>query len=297
LTQRPVAVAAALNAAARQLRAAGIADARRDAALLLADGLGLDRLQLLSAPQRPLAPAEAEAFAARLARRAAGEPVSRILGRRAFWSLELALAPAVLDPRADSESVVEAALAGIADRTAPLRLLDLGTGSGALLLALLSELPAAWGVGIDIDPAAAAVAAANAAGAGLAGRAAFLAGDWGGALAGRFDLVVANPPYIASAEIDGLAAEVRLHDPRRALDGGPDGLACYRRLAGLLAGLLVPGGGAVLECGRGQAASVGRLLADAGLVVGPAVRDLGGVERAVVARAPGSPVPEKNIGM
>jgi release factor glutamine methyltransferase len=183
---------------------------------------------------------------------------------------------------------VEAALEGFADGG---RVLDLGTGTGALLLAVLAERPAAWGLGIDRMAGAARLAARNAAANGLAGRAAFLAGDWDSAIAGRFDLVLSNPPYIATAEIPDLMTEVARHEPALALDGGADGLDAYRHIVGRLGDLLAPGGRAVLELGAGQRAAVESLAAAAGLAAVSAARDLGGIDRALVLRspAPGGP--------
>jgi release factor glutamine methyltransferase len=221
-----------------------------------------------------------------VARRLGREPVSRILGRRGFWTLDLALGPATLDPRPDSETVVEAVLAALPEPRAPLRLLDFGTGSGCLLLALLVELPTATGLGIDRSLAALEIARANARAAGLAGRAAFVQADWGGPLAGRFEVIVTNPPYIPSGDIAGLQPEVADFDPRLALDGGDDGLDCYRALVPDIARLLAPGGVAALEVGRGQAAAVGAMLTAAGLESLGARRDLGGVERCVTALQP-----------
>ena len=225
--------------------------------------------------------AKLEAFAAR---RLAGEPVDRILGSRGFWTLDLAVRPDVLSPRSDTETVVRAALgltlAG-APAGAPRRILDLGTGSGAILLALLSELPGATGLGIDASEAALAAARENAARTGLAGRAAFRRGDWTAGLKERFDIVVSNPPYIPTAAIVGLEAEVRDHDPVLALDGGPDGLACYRTLLPGIAAALEPAGCAVLEFGDGQGPDVRRLGEAAGLRFTAFHNDLGGRERAV----------------
>ena len=198
------------------------------------------------AAQRQLTSAELARLAEYARRRLAGEPVARILGEKEFWGLPLQLSSATLVPRPDTETVVELALqllraGGDLDR--PLRIADLGTGSGAILLALLSELPAAQGFGTDISEAALQTAGANAARAGLSGRATFIACDYASGLAGPFDLIVSNPPYIRSADIDGLAAEVRNHDPMAALDGGADGLDAYRALIPQAAGLLAPGGG------------------------------------------------------
>jgi release factor glutamine methyltransferase len=215
-------------------------------------------------------------------RRVAREPLSHILGHREFWSLDFRVDGSVLDPRPDSETLVEAGLAALAERDRPWRLLDLGTGSGCLLLALLKELPAATGVGVDRSPAALRIAADNADRLGLSGRARFASGDWAVGLAGEFDLILCNPPYIPSHAIAELAPEVALYEPRLALDGGPDGLACYRRLAPQLGPLAAPGGSIVLELGEGQANTVAGLMEGAGLTVGGVKRDLTGRARALV---------------
>jgi release factor glutamine methyltransferase len=214
------------------------------------------------------------------ARRLAGEPIDRVLGRRGFWTLDLCVTPAVLSPRSDTETVVRAALRHAPDADT---ILDLGTGSGAILLALLAELAEAAGVGVDLSGAALDVARANASRNGLADRAAFLQGGWDAAIGRRFDLVVSNPPYIPTAEIVGLDREVRDHDPHMALDGGADGLTCYREIVLLLPRLLTPGGIAVLEIGFGQGDAVAALAEAAGLAVVETRPDLGGAPRAVVA--------------
>jgi release factor glutamine methyltransferase len=212
--------------------------------------------------------------------------VSRILGRRGFWSLELAIGPAVLDPRPDSETLVQAVLDRCRDRTAALRILDLGTGSGCLLLALLSELPNAGGVGLERAGDAAALARANTERCGLADRAEIRTEDWRLWTAdARFDVVVCNPPYIATAQIDALAPEVARFDPRGALDGGADGLDAYRALAPRTAALLAPDGLAVFEVGAGQADAVAALLRAAGLRTYPPLCDLAGTPRCVPATA------------
>jgi release factor glutamine methyltransferase len=214
--------------------------------------------------------------------------VARIVGRKEFWGLTLQLDAATLVPRPETETVVEAALAGMQARAGDaLRIADLGTGSGALLLALLMELSHAWGVGTDISPAAIEVARRNAAAHGMAGRAGFVVCDLAAALHGLFDLIVSNPPYVASEEIDGLAPEVREYDPRCALDGGADGLACYRAIARQTPALLAPGGRLVLEIGASQAPAVQDLLQAAGLCQVHMVKDLAGLARALVAEAPG----------
>ena len=277
-------LAEAVAALGRRLGAAGIEGGAGDARLLASHVLGIDRVRLHVDRDRRLSATELAALGRAGGRRAAGEPVSRIVGRREFWSLSFELCPDTLDPRPDSETVVEAALERVPDRSRPLRLLDLGTGSGCLLIALLTELPRGWGVGVDISDRAAAMARRNAGRLGVGSRAAFLAADWGQALGGRFDLVVGNPPYIAGPEIAALAPEVARFDPLRALAGGADGLDAYRILAPALPGLLAPGGSAVLEVGAGQAADVASLLEDAGMVDLRIVADLAGVQRCVCGK-------------
>lgn len=272
------------RAMAARLKAAGLPSPDLDARLLAAHALEIDPSGLLQdGPVPPDAAARAEAL---LARRLAGEPVARILGQKEFWSLPLRLSAETLVPRPDTETLVEEILALLPDRTAPLRLLDLGTGSGAILAALLTEYPAAFGVGLDRSAGAAATARDNLARLGLAARSRVLVGDWAEAVRGPFDLVVSNPPYIPSGHIDGLEVDVRAHDPRAALDGGADGLTAYAAIARALPGLLAPGGVCVLELGIGQEEAVSGLLRGAGLVPAPARRDLGGIARALSARRP-----------
>lgn len=272
------------RAMATRLRAGGLPSPDLDARLLAAHALGIDPSGLLlDGPVPPDAAARAEAL---LARRLAGEPVARILGEKEFWSLPFRLSAETLVPRPDTETLVEEVLTLLPDRTAPLRLLDLGTGSGAILAALLTEYPAAFGVGLDRSAGAAATARDNLARLGLAARSRVLVGDWAEAVRGPFDLVVSNPPYIPSGHIDGLEVDVRAHDPRAALDGGADGLTAYAAIARALPGLLAPGGVCVLELGIGQEEAVSGLLRGAGLVPAPARRDLGGIARALSARRP-----------
>ena len=271
--------------AGQRLRGAAIEAPRLEARRLLAHVLGTTEEALLRDPRAAVPADKAQHFAALLARRIAHEPFAYLTGHVGFWTLDLAVSPATLIPRADSETLVEAALDACPDKGAALHVLDLGTGTGALLLAVLSELPAASGVGVDLKPEAAALAARNAARLGLAGRARFLAGDWAAALAGRFDLVLCNPPYIESAAIAGLMPEVARHEPASALDGGADGLDAYRRIIADLPRLLAPRGVAVLELGQGQQAAVEALAKTAGLTPEACRADLGGVPRALVLRA------------
>jgi len=279
----------ALRCAATQLQAAGVAQARLDARLLLGACTGLSHEAMIREPDAELAQDQADKFTALIARRLAREPVSRILGRREFWSLEFEITPDTLDPRADSETLISAALGLIEDRTRPVRILDIGTGSGCLLLALLSELPRAQGLGIDISRGALEVAQRNAVRLDLSDRAQFAECDvrhtgWIAQLARPFDLVISNPPYIENAAIAGLAPEVSCFDPLGALAGGEDGLDFYRIITISLADLLTPGGWAILETGAGQAGDVQQLLSQAGLDRQHRYRDLGGVDRAVAGR-------------
>jgi len=270
---------------AAQLKSAGDDEAELDARILLGAALNLDLTGIIAQASRKLTPAEAALLAQYARRRIAGEPVARILGQKEFWGLPLQLSPATLVPRPDTETVVELALqllraGGELDRS--LRIADLGTGSGAILLALLSELPAAKGFGTDISEEALQTAAANAARAGLSDRATFIACDYASGLAGQFDLIVSNPPYIRSSDIAGLAAEVANHDPLAALDGGADGLDAYRTLIPQAARLLAPGALLVVEAGQGQSGLIEALMTAAGLTPATAPKaDLAGIPRAV----------------
>ena len=264
-----------------RLREAGIDSPRRDARLLLAHALGTTPSALTRDLSRPV---DAARFGALIDRRAAREPLALIVGRREFWSLDFAVSPATLVPRPDSETLIGAALTTFARRAPPRRILDLGSGTGCLLLAALSEFPAAFGVGVDCSFAAAALAARNAAMLSLAVRAAFCCADWASAVTGPFDLILCNPPYIPSGQIEHLMPEVALHEPRTALDGGPDGFRQYRRLIPDLARLLASDGTAVLEVGAGQAEAVIGLARDAGFA-SESHLDLSGIPRALVLRA------------
>lgn len=274
-----------LEAAARRLAAAGVEGPRRDAQLLLAHALGARPELVLGHPERSLTPACRARFEALVERRAAREPVSRILGRREFWSLPFRLAPTVLDPRPESEVLVEAVVARLPQRAAPRALLDLGTGSGCLLLALLAELPGTRGLGVDRDAQALAAARDNAAALGLEARAEFRVSDWGAELEGSFDVIVANPPYVAEHEWPALPPEVRLYDPPGALVGGADGLAAYRALLPRAARLLAAGGLLALEHGERQGPALRALLARHRLAAAAEVRDLAGRERCLLATA------------
>jgi release factor glutamine methyltransferase len=281
-------VATARRALAQAFRNGDLDTPDLDARLLTTHALALDHAGLIAASARDLTAQETARLAALAARRLAGEPIARIVGHKEFWSLKLAVPRSVLVPRPETEAVVEAALAAVAANGAlsrRLRLVDIGTGSGALLLALLSELPNATGIGTDCDLETLLAARDNAAQLGLAPRALFLQCNYNDALAGGIDLLVANPPYIASAEIDGLAPEVRNHDPRRALDGGRDGLDGYRAIIADAGRLLAPGAYICLELGMGQAGAVTDLATAAGLFVEHPIRpDLAGIPRALTAR-------------
>ena len=277
--------AAAIEAAACRLSAAGIEDARREARLLLAQATGWDRVAIIAHPERELAEDQDASLARLVARRASREPLSRILGWREFWSLRFALGPDTLDPRPDSETLVSAALE-FTDRNRSLSVLDLGTGSGCLLLAFLSEAKAARGLGIDLSLGALAVAEANARNLGLAGRAQFRQGDWGRCLQERFELVLCNPPYIPAGDIAGLTPEVARFDPLLALSGGPDGLAAYRRLSDELPRLLLDGGFAIVEIGAGQEKAAAAILAAGGLTFLGSRADLSGTPRCLVLQGP-----------
>ncbi|CAH1649395.1 Release factor glutamine methyltransferase [Hyphomicrobiales bacterium] len=264
---------------------AGLDTPALDARVLLCRALDITPLDLSTKPDVAIGLA-ASPLADMVARRLGFEPVARICGMQEFWGLPFALSGATLVPRPDTETLVEAALRAIRGEgraDSPTRILDLGTGSGCILTALLSELPAATGVGIDLSPEAARMARYNAAMNGVGARAAFLVGDWASAIAAPFDLIVSNPPYIETADIDDLAPDVRLHDPRLALDGGPDGLAAYWRVGAEARRLLRPDGHCLVEVGAGQAGDVGRLLAGYGFVHWVAVRDLAGIERVIHA--------------
>ncbi|SDF93270.1 peptide chain release factor N(5)-glutamine methyltransferase [Thalassobaculum litoreum] len=272
----------ALKAAAAELSRAGIEGGRLDARLLLGHVLGRE---VWPHEEVPLDDAALARYRSLVARRIAREPVSKIIGRRSFWTLDLAVTSDTLDPRPDSETVIEAALDSFRGRAPPRRILDLGTGTGCLLLAALSEFPDATGIGIDRSPAAAEVARRNAGATGLAGRVEIRCQDWDEiAEEGRFELILSNPPYIAEAEVPTLAEEVRDHDPIGALAAGPDGLDAYRALAPVLARMLAADGLAVLELGIGQGDAVAAIMVGAGLAEVARKADLAGIERTLVLK-------------
>jgi release factor glutamine methyltransferase len=269
-----------------KFHAAGLDSPDLDSRILIGHALGLDHAALAAAATRRLGADEESAIAALASRRLTGEPVARILGYKEFWSLPLRIDAATLVPRPETETVVEAALAAVdsgGPRSRELRIADLGTGSGALILALLSELPSTFGIGTDTSAKALVVARDNARRLALS-RARFIACNMAAALRGPFDAIVSNPPYIASGDIAALAPDVRDFDPHLALDGGTDGLHFYRAIAAAAPALLAPGGVLVVELGIGQAEPVAHLFAAAGLAPSPPHPDLNGTPRALVAR-------------
>jgi release factor glutamine methyltransferase len=273
---------------AARFKSAAIESAELDARMLVGEALRLDLTGMIAAANRLLTAEEAVRLEKFAQRRLAGEPVARILGQKEFWGLPLQVSDATLVPRPDTETVVELALELLRAHAAldlRLRIADLGTGTGAILLALLSELPNAHGIGTDISAAALQTARSNAARLGFSGRATFIACDYATPLSGQFDLIVSNPPYIRSADIEGLAVEVREHDPRAALDGGADGLDAYRALIPQAARVLAPGAALVVEAGQGQSGEIEGLMTAAGLsTAGSPKADLAGIRRAVAGR-------------
>jgi release factor glutamine methyltransferase len=268
---------------AAALSLAGFDEPRRQACRLVASALAISPADLFGNPDRAVDERQIVQLEGMLSRMVEHEPLSRILGRREFWGHEFALSAATLDPRPESETIVEAVLRRKSHRDAPLRLLDLGTGTGCLLLALLSEFRAATGFGIEIAEDAVRTAAGNAARLGLAERALFLVGDWAAAVSGSFDAIIANPPYIASAELSLLPYAVARYDPWPALDGGADGLASFRAIAADLPRLLALEGIFVTEVGVGQADAVARILGAHGLKADGIEKDLAGIARCVIA--------------
>lgn len=283
-------VALWLRQAAQALRQAGVASPVLDAELLLAETLGTDRLALLTESARALTPAERSRGETLLRARLARKPLAQILGRQEFWSLPLAVSPDTLIPRPDSETLVDAALRDRPDRTHALRLLDLGTGTGALLFALLVDLPNAHGVGTDLSDAALTVAQTNAAALGLATRCRFVQGDWTAGLGGEepFDLIVSNPPYLSAADWQAAIPEVRDHEPRIALVGGEDGLAAYRALAAQLGPFCAADARLYLEMGATQSEPVKKIFQAQGFHFAALHQDLAGRPRVLVFAAPGS---------
>jgi len=279
------AITARLAEATAQLAAAGIDQPHREARILLAHALGIDRTALVRRLGGTLTAAEEDRFRPLVARRAAREPAATIFGHREFWSLDFIVSKDTLIPRPDSELLIETAVALYPDRTLG-RILDLGTGTGCLLLSALTEFPDAWGLGIDLSPAAATIAQSNAANLGLSDRAAILVANWMAAVTGHFDLILSNPPYIPHADIAELMPEVADHEPHLALDGGTDGLDPYRALFPLLDRHLSPDGVGLFEFGLGQAEALADLARASGLCVLGQKHDLAGLPRVLIVRRP-----------
>ena len=279
---------------AKSFTLAGIESGMTDARALIGAALRLTRAQLLAQSDRFLEPREIATIDALAARRMKREPVSRILGRKEFWSLPLDVTPDVLVPRPDTETLIETALDHVVRgglRLEQLRILDIGTGAGALMLALLQELPNARGVATDISASALHIARGNAERLKLASRCSFVVCNIVDGLQGRFDLIVSNPPYIARGAIPSLDPEVRDYDPRLALDGGADGLDAYRAIAASVQPVLAPGGRLIVELGFGQAAPVTALFEASKFTVLSIRNDLGGIPRALVAKIDASASP------
>lgn len=272
-----------LAAAADTLAEAGVDSPRLDARLFLAAAMGISREQLIAVSREPTC-LEAARFAAMIRRRAAREPVAYILGVKEFWSLDFRVGPGVLVPRPETETLIEAALKVLPDKNAPLAIADFGLGSAALLIAILREFPSACGRGFECSRQAMTYAETNLARHGLTQRARLVGAGWEQAPTGRFDAIFSNPPYIPTAELDRLEPEVRLFEPRLALDGGSDGLDAYRALSHLIPRALRPGGLAFLELGRDQEPMVKSLFR--GLMVLHAAPDLAGTPRALVLKKP-----------
>jgi release factor glutamine methyltransferase len=274
-------VAQAIRDAAARLQ--GIADnPRLEARLLLAHALSLTQNDLIRDPNRQI---NATAVEPLLARRTNHEPLALITGHREFWSMDFLVSPATLIPRPDSETLIEAANAAFTNRPAPKKIIDLGTGTGCLLLALLKEFPTAFGIGLDLNPDAVALAKQNAARLGLSNQSAFAVSDWTNPISGRFDLIISNPPYIAGPQISSLMPEVAAHEPAMALDGGPDGYDAYRAIIPNLTRHLEPHGVAILELGAEQATYVSHLARANGFNVSLRA-DLAKISRAIVLVRP-----------
>jgi release factor glutamine methyltransferase len=272
--------------AKKRLEAAGVDGPVIDARLLVEAAAGASRTDIIADPQRALSEAQEVVLEDYVARRERREPVSHILGRKGFWKIMVSVTPDVLTPRPDTETVVERVLTLFPEGRA-FSVLDLGVGSGAILLAILAERPAAKGLGVDVSEEALAVARENAANLGLASRTVLLRGDWTRGLGDAgFDLVVSNPPYIPSADIETLEPEVRDHEPRLALDGGADGLDAYRQLAPEILRVLKPGGRFAVEIGFDQSAAVEALFREAGAAEVETAKDLANRDRVVLGARP-----------
>lgn len=277
-----ITVDGALSHAAGALREAGIANGRGEARVLMGHVLDMPAQRVPLDAERPLGPSEWGRFREILNRRCERRPMAQVIGRREFWSLDFTVTRETLDPRPDSETVVEAAIGEFSGVNDSPRVLDLGAGTGCLLLSVLNELPRAEGLGVDISAAAVRTAERNACALDLASRARFQVADWGAGISGEFDLILSNPPYIPTGDIARLEPEVAVFEPRRAIDGGKDGLDCYRALAPDVSRLLAIGGLAVIELGLNQAESVASIMCEQGLEFFEIRRDLAGAERCLL---------------
>lgn len=287
-TDNSVTLGTLMTEAVAALRDAGIENARMDARILLSDAAGVDSSRIAAWPEDTVTMDKAKTFRNMVARRLKHEPVSRILGQRDFWRHSFRLSPETLDPRPDSETIVELALDWLEDANAP-TVLDFGTGTGCLLLSIIGDLQNASGLGVDISEGAVTCARENANRLGLADQVEFRVSDWDSAITdaerkGRFDLIVSNPPYITQADMEKLSPEVRQYDPRLALTDEGDGLGAYRILSQAAFSLVKPAGFVIFEIGQGQEKDVSRLLVEAGFVGIEYREDLGGIVRCVAAK-------------
>jgi release factor glutamine methyltransferase len=280
----PATIRHSIDAASQRLTMAGVEQAKRDACLLLGQAFGTPGERFYGREDERLDARTQAVFEQLVDRRFAREPVSRILGARGFWTLDLEITPASLDPRPDSESLIEAVLGFISARDAPLRVLDLGTGTGCLLLSVLAEYPLSTGLGIDISSDCVALAIRNASANGLEERARFQCGDWSDGVNDIFDVIMCNPPYIPTVEISKLAPEVAVHEPFKALDGGADGLDCYRRLSFEFSNVMSENSHIFLEIGHDQRAAVTAILDAAGLRTVGVKPDLAGHDRCLIIK-------------
>lgn len=282
LTQHRTAIRKLLQEAAAKLQTAGVESATLDARLLMEHTLQISREELLMCMEKSISPEQEQVFKKLVDERTQRRPIAQIIGKREFWGREFMVSAATLDPRPDSETLIEVVLERIENRNAPLKLLDLGTGTGCLLLSLLAELPQASGVAVDFSDAALVIAAQNSTKLGVADRVTLLKSRWLDKVEGIFDVVISNPPYIKSADIVALAPEVAKFEPHLALDGGEDGLDCYREIINGLPKILAKNGFAALEIGVGQEADIEKIAAENGLNLVASKKDLGGIIRCLI---------------
>ncbi|MDH5750717.1 MAG: peptide chain release factor N(5)-glutamine methyltransferase [Rhodospirillales bacterium] len=284
VTQSQPFVAEVLNDVSRRLKDAGFSESRLESRLLVAAALGIEPEMTFVHSERTLNGNEWNRLESLLTRRLKCEPMAYILGEREFWSLSFRAGPGVLVPRPDSETIIDSVLSHVPERNRNWNILDLGTGSGCLLLSLLKEYPASRGTGVDVSGDALALAIGNAGDLGLSPRVEFIKENWCDGLEGPFDIVVCNPPYIPTAEISDLSPEVSRYEPRLALDGGEDGLNCYRLLAPMLGKIISREGWAFVEIGVGQARDVSGLFIKNRLHVIDIMKDIQGIARCVILR-------------